>query len=41
MGVAWEKWSLINQTVNRYWEEQEIDFEYTIQPRSNVLIINN
>ena len=28
-------------TVHRYWEELEIDFEYTIQSRLNVLIINN
>ena len=28
-------------TVHRYWEEQEIDFEYTIQSRLDVLIINN
>ena len=27
--------------VHRYWEEQEIDFEYNIQSRLNVLIINN
>ena len=35
MSVAWEKWSLIHQlnlcsVGGRYWEEQEIDFEYTV-----------
>ena len=28
MGVEWEKWSLMHQ--HKYFEEQEIDFEYTV-----------